>query len=324
MPLPRHLAATACGVLALAGLAACASSTPDSGKPAVAVGFYPQQYLAEQIGGDLIDLTSLAQPGAEPHDMELSPKAVVALAEADLAIYQSGMQPAVDDAIENEAPEHRLDLLDYAPTLIEAGPEGDGHDHGADEHGTDDHSADDGHEEHADHAGHEIDPHIWLDLPNMAAMGQAIADQLAQIDPSNADTYQQNAADLTTTLTALDGEYAAALAQCARHEFVTTHTAFGYLAAAYGLEQISLTGLSPDEMPSAKRLYEASVYAEDHGVTTIFYEADGDPGYAETIADEIGATTEMLSPLEVAPADGDYASEMSANIEKLHAALGCQ
>ncbi len=326
MPLPRHLATTtACGVLALAGLAACTSSTPESGKPTVVVGFYPQQFLVERIAGDLVELTNLARPGAEPHDMELSPQAVVALTEADLAIYQSGLQPAVDDAIANEAPAHRLDLLEHVPTLIEASAEGDGHDHGGEDHGDehDEHAHDEHDGEEAGHDGHQVDPHIWLDLPNMAAMGQAIADQLAQIDPPNADTYQQRAADLAATLSALDGDYAAELAQCARHEFVTTHTAFGYLAAAYGLEQVSLTGLSPDEVPSAKRLYEAAEYAADHGVTTIFYETDGDPGYAETIADEVGASTEMLSPLEVAPTDGDYLSEMSANVTKLHAALGC-
>ncbi|WP_225984183.1 metal ABC transporter substrate-binding protein [Epidermidibacterium keratini] len=319
MPLPRPQAVrrtALAAALALAPLAlvscATAPSGSGSGRPAVVVGFYPQQFLVEQIAGDRVELASLAKPGAEPHDMELSPQAVVALEEADLIVYQHGLQPAVDDAVEDEAPAHRLDLLETVPTLIEGGD--DGHDHGAEESGDD----------HAAHADHEVDPHIWLDLPNMAAMGQAIADRLAEIDPPNAATYQQNAVELTAQLTDLDTEFAAELATCQRHEFVTTHTAFGYLAAAYGLEQVSLTGLSPDEQPSANRLYEAMQYADEHEVTTIFYETDGDPGYALTIADEVGAATEMLSPLEVAPASGDYLTEMAANVQKLRNALGCQ
>ena len=305
MKIPRFLAG--CVLLTLAGTGcASAGGSADDGTPQVVVGFYPLQYLAERIGGSGVQVSSLAQPGAEPHDLELSPQQVQDVAEADLVLYLAAFQPAVDDAVTQNAEDSSLDLL-TATDLAEGYEELD-------------------HQDERDAEEHEQsapDPHVWLDPTRYAALAGAVADRMAQADPGNADTYTTNGEALVGELTALDEQFAAGLADCDRNEIVTTHNAFRYLADRYGLEQVGIVGLSPEEEPSAQRLAEIQEFAADNDVTTIFYEEAVSSDYAQTVADEVGAATEVLSPIEVADEGEDYFSLMQANLSTLQEALGC-
>ncbi len=295
------MASALVGGTVLASVAAGCSDGGTGGDPGalqVVVGFYPLQYLAERVGGDLVDVSSLAQPGAEPHDLELSPQQIVQIADADLVLYLGGVQPAVDDAVAENASDTSFDAL--GATSLEDGYQ---------ELGTDEESG--------------TDPHVWLDPTKYAELAAAVAGRLADIDPDNAATYDDNAASLVADLTALDDEFEAGLGSCERTEIVTTHNAFGYLAARYGLEQVAISGLSPDDEPSPQKLAEVQSFAQSHGVTTIFYEDAVSPDYAETIASQIGAKAAVLSPLEVVGDGEDYLSVMRTNLATLLAALGC-
>ena len=121
----RFLAAACAAATALA-LSACSSTAPSStsgakdGTLTVMASFYPLQYLAEKIGGEHVTVTSLTPAGAEPHDLELSPKTVDALSSADAVIYLAGFQSAVDEAIEQQAPKTVIDVSP-AVQLVEAG-----------------------------------------------------------------------------------------------------------------------------------------------------------------------------------------------------------
>jgi zinc transport system substrate-binding protein len=115
----------------------------------------------------------------------------------------------------------------------------------------------------------------------------------------------------------------AGLGNCAVDTLVTSHDAFGYLAAAYGLEQVAVAGLSPEDEASPRRLAEVAAQAEAAGVTTIFFEESVSPKVAESLAREVGATATVLSPLELAPESGDYLSAMRDNLQRLRTALGC-
>jgi len=289
------------GGLALTLLAAACGGpdeVADDGRVQVVVGFYPLEYLAERVGGDRVQVSSLAQPGAEPHDLELRPQQIQEMAEADLVLYLGSFQPAVDDAVAENAPEHSLDVLGATEAV-------DGYTElGADEE-----------------AG--LDPHVWLDPTAYADLAEAVADRMAEADPEHADAYAANGAALVADLTALDEEFSTGLADCERSEIVTTHNAFGYLALRYGLEQVAIAGLSPEDEPSPQDVDSARSFAEQNGVTTIFYEEAVSPEYAETVADQVGADTAVLSPLEVVDEGEDYLSAMRRNLGALTEALGC-
>ncbi|BCJ51507.1 zinc ABC transporter substrate-binding protein [Actinoplanes sp. NBRC 14428] len=307
MPLRRILAATA-AVLLLGATGACgekASGVTD-GRLDVVTAFYPLQFLAERIGGPAVHVTQLTKPGAEPHDVELNPRQVGRISDAGLVVYLAGFQPAVDEAVAQEAKDRAFDA-GSAVELLAAG----------------EHEHEPGEEEHAEARG-GTDPHVWLDPVRYATIAGRLAERLGQADPAHATAYTERATALRTELTALDAAYATGLKTCARREIVTSHTAFHYLTDRYGLTEVGITGVSPEAEPSPRRLAEVAERARAAGATTIFFETLVSPKVAETIAREVGARTAVLDPLEgVSEPGADYFSVMRANLTALTAALGC-
>nr|WP_175559121.1 metal ABC transporter substrate-binding protein [Sanguibacter gelidistatuariae] len=298
-----------CAALALTG---CASSdAADDGRLQVLASFYPLQYITEEIGGDLVDVTSLTPPGAEPHDLELSPAKARQVGEADLVVFLSNFQPAVDAAIDAREPAHVVDAADSANLQA--------HElQGTDENDEDSHSADDGH----DHG--VLDPHFWLDPTRLAAVSEDVVAELSAIDPDNAETYAARGAELVASLTDLDAQLTAGLSQCSSKLLVTTHEAFGYLADRYGLEQVGISGIDPEAEPSPARIKEVSATIRDRGVSTIFFETLISPKVAQTLASDLGITATVLDPLEsLNDSGGDYRSVMLSNLEALRTGLGC-
>ena len=163
------------------------------------------------------------------------------------------------------------------------------------------------------------DPHVWLDPVRLAAMARAAAGELG--DRAAADA-------LVADLEQLDRDFQAGLAECARRELVTSHAAFGYLADAYDLTQVPLSGVSPEAEPSARDLEALVAEVESSGATTVFFETLVSPKLAETVAREAGAETAVLNPLEGLTDDElaagqDYITVMRANLEALRRGLGC-
>ena len=304
----RGLAAVAAALLVgVAGCARSGSSALESGALPVVAAFYPLQFVAERVGGDAVRVTSLTTSGADPHDVELTARQIGQIVDAKLVVYLKGFQPAVDEAVAQEAGDRAFDVATVTP-LSEATV---GHHH---------------HEGHHEHEGEKTsgkDPHVWLDPTRLATIGVELAERLAAIDASQAADFRARATELESELTALDQEYSTRLAHCERRELITSHAAFGYLATRYRLEQISIAGLTPEDEPSAQRLAEVAEEARRHGATTIFFETAASPKVAETIARTVGATTAVLDPLETAPDSGDYFSVMRANLATLTSALGC-
>ena len=324
----RFLAAACAAATALA-LSACSSTTPSStsgakdGTLTVMASFYPLQYLAEKIGGEHVTVTSLTPAGAEPHDLELSPKTVDALSSADAVIYLAGFQSAVDEAIEQQGPKTVIDVSP-AVQLVEAGVDAN-HPSEEEDEGTDEaqSSEADGHEDH--HHDMSADPHFWLDPVRMASAATLVGDKLAEANPANAEMYKTNAKALKDELTSLGNDLVSKTSTCQIKTFVTAHTAFGYLADRTGLTQVGISGLDPDSSPSPARLAEISQIAKDQGVTTIFTEALIDPKIAQTLADDLGISTAVLDPIESqTDPSKDYSGVMNDNIDALTKALNCQ
>ncbi len=280
----------------------------------IVASFYPLQFVAERVGGDRVTVTNLVQPGAEPHDLELSPRQVAEIADADLVIYLAGFQPAVDEAVDQEA-KSAFDVATAVP-LIEGT---DDHDHDEDSGSTNEPTS------APTPAGGEKDPHLWLDPTRLATVAQDVATRLAALDRDGASGYDQRAAELREQLSELDREYADGLKDCQRREIFVSHAAFGYLADRFDLEQIGISGLSPEAEPTPQRLAAIAAEARQHGATTIFFETLVSPAVAEAIATEVGATTAVLDPIEGLPPDSteDYLSVMRANLRTLKTALGC-
>ena len=340
----KRILAAACAAATALALSACSSTTSSGGSASkdgtltVMASFSPLQYLAEKVGGDHVTVTSLTPEGAEPHDLELSPKTVDALASADAVIYLAGFQSAVDEAIEQQAPKTVIDVSPAAQLVeTDSSTNHPGEDEGTEEaqsgeSETDEHA--DHHHEGHDHEGHDheghhhdmsADPHFWLDPVRMASAATLVGDKLAEADPANAETYKANAQALNEELTALGNDLVAKTSSCQVKTFVTAHTAFGYLADRTGLTQVGISGLDPDSSPSPARLAEIGQIAKDQGVTTIFTEALIDPKVAQTLADDLGISTAVLDPIESqTDTSKDYVAVMKDNINALTKANNCQ
>jgi zinc transport system substrate-binding protein len=282
-------------------LAACSGDDASDDRPRVIASFYPFAFVAEQVGGDTIDVDNLTQPGAEPHDLELDPQQVADLTDASLIVFERGFQPAVDDGIDQAgvSDDATLDIAD----VVELAPAPEG----SDEEG-------------------EFDPHVWLDPVAMQQITEAVADRLIEIDPDHERAYERNRDQLLGDLRQLDASYEQGLANCERRTIVTSHDAFGYLARRYGLEQIPIAGIDPHEEPSPSEQAEISDLVEDDGITMVFTETLVSDDVAESIADETGVTVATLDPIEGLSddtSDKTYLSLMRANLQTLREANGC-
>jgi zinc transport system substrate-binding protein len=296
-------------LLVLAATAGCGRAASAGSAPAVVTAFYPLEFLSTRIGGGHVTVSNLTKPGTEPHDVELSPRQVGDISDASLVVYLKGFQPAVDEAVRQEAGDRAFDV-GTAVRLLPA--EHDGHDDGGP-----------GEDEHAEAAGGR-DPHVWLDPVRFAAITDALGERLAQVDAAHAADHRARAAAVHRELDALDAEYATGLRDCARREIVTSHEAFHYLADRYGLTEVGITGISPEAEPSPRRMAEVAEQARAAGATTIFFETLVSPKVAETVAREVGARTAVLDPLEGLARPGtDYFSVMRGNLAALRTALGC-
>ncbi|MEU5316312.1 zinc ABC transporter substrate-binding protein [Streptomyces sp. NPDC021056] len=319
MNVRRHhisgIAIAAATALGLGALSACSTDSAAAGntdKFDVVASFYPMQYLAEQIGGDHVNVTTLTEPGQEPHDLELSTRQTAELGEADAVLYLKSLQPAVDEAVSQSEVKTKID----AATLTKLEDHGDvEHEHGAGE----------------EHAGeeeeHALDPHIWLDPVKYREVAEGVAKTFEKADPDHAADYRKNAAALTKRLDALDTAYEDGLKNGATKVFFTNHAAFGYLAERYGLTQEAISGLDPESEPSPARIKELQTEAKADGVTTVFYETLVSDKTAKTLASDAGLKTDVLDPLEgiTDKSKGDdYFQVMESNLSALKTALGAK
>jgi zinc transport system substrate-binding protein len=282
-----RLLSVLCVVAVVSG---CGGSSDATGRPTVVASFYPLAWVAEHVAAPGTQVVDLAPAGAEPHDLELTPRDLETLQDADLVLYLGhGFQPAVERAVEGRSGPS-LDLL--AKQRLRPGGE----------------------------QGGTADPHVWLDPGRLAQMTTAVGGALHR---------RQAAREVAASLRALDREFRNGLAHCRQHEIVTSHAAFGYLADRYGLEQVALTGLSPEAEPSPQELERLVDDVRRTGATTVFSETLVSPRLAETIAREAGAATAVLDPIEgltKEEVDGgeDYLSRMRWNLATLRKALGCR
>jgi zinc transport system substrate-binding protein len=259
---------------------------------AVVTSFYPLYYLAGEIGKEKVEVKNLTPAGVEPHDYEPTARNMVDIQQSKLLVLNGG-------SLEVWGKKIKEDLKNVL--VIEAGKDL--------------------------FVGN--DSHVWLS-PRLAKKeaGNILAG-LILVDPKNENYYTQNADILNQKLDKLQTDYVRGLADCKRREMVTSHAAFGYLTREFGLTQMAIAGLSPDEEPSTKQMTEVVKYAKERDIKYIFFESLVSPKLAETIAEEIGAKTLVLDPIEGISDNNltqgkNYLSIMEENLVNLRIALECR
>ena len=294
----RRVLAAAPMLISALVLSACGSGAPgknSTGQLTVVTSFYPLQYAAEQIGGGHVAVTNLTRPGAEPHDIELTTHDVATVSKAGLVIYEKGLQGAVDKAAQSQAGNRALDVAPAADLNLRLTSGG-------------------------------IDPHFWLDPQRYSTVANAISARLSSADPAHKAEYEKNAKVFEDKLAALSAQFTSDLAGCRRRDLVTSHAAFGYLAQRFGMKQVAINGLSPEQEPNAAQIAAVSTYARAKGVTTVYAETLASPAIAATVARESGAKVATLDPIEgltKASSGKNYFEIMHSNLTTLRAGHGC-
>ena len=321
--------------------AGCAVPQVESDQLQVAATTYPLAFFSEQVGGSEAKVVQIIPRGVEAHNWEPSPRDIVTIEQSNVFVFNgAGLEPWGERVAESlEGKSTIVVETTEGLELIEASGEDDHGDDDKDEQGGDDHGDDDkdeqGGDDHGDdgdnedeHGNEGLDPHVWLS-PTLAKLQvRHIANAMVQADPNNRSRYERNAGELEDRLEQLREQFHSGLAQCRTNRFITSHAAFGYLAEEFGLEQVSIAGISPDARPNPARMAELSELVKEMGVKYIFFETLTSPALSETLAQEVGAETLALNPLEgLTPeevqAGSDYFSVMQKNLANLREALEC-
>nr|MDF0367802.1 zinc ABC transporter substrate-binding protein [Nodosilinea sp. TSF1-S3] len=256
-----------------------------------------------EVGGDQIELTSILQPGVDPHVYEPVPADTIAFEDADLIFYNGyNLEPNLIRLLNAAGVEaRRVALAEVVPPLdLEQG------------------------------TSTVPDPHVWGDVSNVVPMVETIRDQLIELAPDQAELFTANAAAYIDELNQLHDwiEAQTATIPPAQRQLVTTHDAFQYYASAYGLTVAgTLIGLSTEEQPSARTVQQLVSSIQGLGVPAIFAETTINPQLITTVADEAGVTLApeaLYSDSIGAPgsAGDSYLKMMAANTRAIVENLG--
>ncbi|MFB0919715.1 MAG: metal ABC transporter substrate-binding protein [Oscillospiraceae bacterium] len=297
----KKISAIALFLAMVLSLSACGSKAggETGGKIKVSVTFNALCELAEAVGGDKVQVSTIIPAGTEPHDFEPKAQDLVGLSEARVFVYNGlGMEAWAEDAIAAAA-NKELIAVNASEGIT---PIGNTDAAEISEHG-------------------QYDPHIWLSLKCTEIELTNIKEALKKADPANGDFYEANCTDYTAKLESLYNEYAEKFGSATRKTFVTGHAAFAYLCRDFGLTQNSVEDVFAEGEPSAQQLTELVNYCKQSGVTTIFAEEMASPEVSQTLASEVGAKVETIYTIESAEDDMSYLERMESNLSKIYESL---
>lgn len=304
----------------------------DEDKLTIYTTVYPLTYFTERIGGNLVQVKSIYPTGSNEHTFDPTQKDMMNLADADLFFYIGmGLEGFVDNAKKTLANE-QVKLIATSNSVSdeelvqeqaheEEGTDEDAHED-EDEHGHENEAV----ENHDDHDHGDIDPHLWISPTISIKLAQSIQDSLIEKDPANKETYTKNFDALQTELEALDMKFQEMANNVPNKTFFVSHAAFGYLAGAYGLEQVAIAGLNSQDEPSQKELTEIVELAKEKQIKTILFEQNVSSNLAKVIQSEVGAESGILHNLSVLTEEDiqneeTYFTLMEKNLATLEEAL---
>jgi zinc transport system substrate-binding protein len=294
---------------------------------------FPLEDFAKKIGGKHVKVESIYPPNVDAHTYEPSPKTMVEIAGADAFIYTGvGLEGFADAAIETLEKENvKIVKAGEGIELLKWSEEsGHHHEEEHDQHAHEDEEAN--HEEHEDHEeehGHEhgdLDPHVWLDPIHSITLAENIKNAFVELKPEAKEEFEQNFETLKSELEKLDGEFQEVVKNAKQSKILVSHAAYGYWEKRYGIEEISVSGLSPSQEPSQKQLQEIIETAKKNQIKFVIFEQNVTEKIADIVKNEIGAEALTLHNLESVTTEErknneDYFSLMRKNLETLKKAM---
>ena len=264
----------------------------------IVTSFYPVYAMVKAVSGDLNDVRMI-QSSSGIHSYEPSANDIAAIYDADVFVYHSHTLESWAGSLDPSLQKSKVKVLEASEGMtLERVP------------GLEDMKAGDGIDEKT-----LYDPHTWLDPEKVAEEAQIIADKLSELDSANKETYQKNAQNFSAKAHDLTKKYQPIFEKVNQRNFVTQHTAFSYLAKRFGLNQLGIAGISPDQEPSPRQLTEIQEFVKTYKVKTIFTESNASSKVAETLIKSTGVSLKTLNPLEADPQnDKSYLDNLEEDI----------
>lgn len=267
---------------------------------------YPLQYFSQLIGGKYVTAKTIYPPGSDAHTFEPSQQDMMNLADADLFFYIGlGLEGFVEKS-KTTLRNQNVTLVPVASSLklpkvtgVQAKDE--------DVHG-------------------DINPHVWLDPIYAKEMSVVIENELIKKMPQHKDYFTQNYQALAKRLDELNKSYQTTIQSAKSKRILVSHAAFYYWQTRYGLEQISISGLSTTNEPSQKQLEQIITTAKQDGLHYVLFEQNVNSKLSKIVEEEIGAKSLSLHNLGVLTEKNikdkeTYFSLMKKNLETLKVAL---
>ena len=278
-------------------LSGCSTSQPQANTNSIqiAASFYPEAFLAEQIGGDFVSVYSIIPFGVEPHDFEPSPSDISHITNSKLFLYHGADLDLWASRIAAELDTNKIAVLKASDSVeLKSG-----------------------------------DPHFWLDPVLMRKIADSVLEKLISVDPVNRSSYEKNAEALHAKLSALNDDFINGLKDCRVRDVATSHNAFSYMARAYSFTPLSISGISPNVEPSVKDMQNLISILKTKNIHYVTFETLSSARISQTIADEVGAQSLVLNPIEgLTTAENnngeDYISLMNKNLQTLRTAMECK
>jgi len=265
-------------ILTITITSGCASDkTEADNRLTVAVSIVPQETFVKAVAGEIVNVVTMIPPGQSPETYSPSPQVMRQLSSA--SVYFAIGVPVEKSYILPWAAELNKNM--EIVHLEEAVRQIHGLRYFDEEHG------------HSDEEGY--DPHIWLSPKRVKTMIDEISKVLSKMDPENEETYKENAESYKSQLDKLDEEIRNIFSDATNKTFIINHPSLGYFADDYGLEMISLE--EEGKEATARDLQEKINFAREHGIKTVFYQAEAGSKQARAFAENIGGEARMLEPL---------------------------
>ena len=264
--------------------------------------------MVATIGGDRIAVTSLVGADQDAHVFEPKPSDVKAVAQAKLVVSNGlGFEGWIARLVKSAGYKGEMSVVTKAikPRKMAA----------------------EGHEGHDSHGKEASDPHAWQNPANAVIYSKAIVSALSKVDPEGAALYQQNGERYIQAITELDTWAKAQfdLIPVAKRKVITSHDAFGYLGARYGIKFLSPQGVSTEGDASAKDVADLIRQIKRERIKAVFMENMSNPKVLEQLSKEANIKPAgELYPDALSTADGpapSYLKMMRHNVEQLLAGL---
>ncbi len=281
-----------------------ASTALAAEKISIFVSIPPQKYHVERIGGEVVAVSVMAEPGDDPHTFDPKPQQMVSLSKAHIYFAIGiGFEKAWLKKIKAVNPRMQIVHTDRGIQKI---PMTAHQPHGDNARNHPETLPGYGHSRFAstgqEHHPGSLDPHVWLSPPLVMIQARHILNTLVSIDPAHGAVYAANYKNFLIELVDLDLELIDIFSKRGKgHQFIVFHPAWGYFAHAYGLEQIPIEFEGKDPKPA--QLIALIDYAKKHAIKVIFVQPQFSTKSAQIVAQEIGGQVALADSLALDWAD---------------------